>query len=162
MYKVLLIIPWRNQEPVPTKFAHCAMSSIRLLILSRLPQMSPFWGDLLPWSPYRTQKLMDLLSNGRVRTQSSKSLSFYWSALQCSSQEEKGMYHTNTSRVSDSQLRQVEDREHSCIDTCPIWLPLLLIHSHTQGRRQQYSCIWLKTNTHTYQCMSRPNGIYGT
>ena len=40
---------------------HNAMSSVWLLFSSPLPQMSPFWGDLLPLSPYCTK-------NGQTRT----------------------------------------------------------------------------------------------
>ena len=67
MYKLFIMIPWHFQEPNPLNWTHCAMSSFRLLKMSRLPQMSPFWGDLVPSSLYRNQKRIDLASNGLGR-----------------------------------------------------------------------------------------------
>ena len=43
MYKLFKMIPWRNEEPEPTKWTHCAMSSFRLLISSRLLRIETYY-----------------------------------------------------------------------------------------------------------------------
>ena len=51
----------RSRNPLNEPTVLCPQ--FRLPISSRLPQMSPFWGDLLPSSLYPPQKGIDLASN---------------------------------------------------------------------------------------------------
>ena len=70
--------------------------------------------------------------------------------------EEKGVYHTVSSRVSDSQLRQVEEggaQLHWHLSSPPLRLPLLLIHS--QHKYTVFMYLTKHKHTRTNVCCDR-------